>query len=162
MSGAALSTADQQSQLTIIEGLACSALCRGLTHTEVATLADGATLRQYRPLNEAIAEGQSANYIEVVLSGRFIVLLPTQHLDERGHGAVVDLHTFVPGDCFGEQALVNDQTACASIIASERSLTVSLRASQLDSLLKRHPALGRKVYRNLFRISAERSRQHYQ
>lgn len=160
MSASATRTAGQQVQLSIMEGLANSRMCSGLGRAEIAALAERAQLRSYRPFSEAVAEGQSAGCVEIVLRGRFIALLPGDQLDAIGGVAMIDLKTFIPGDCFGEHNLVQPRAAAVSVVAAETSHTVCIDAASLAELLEKHATVGQQVYRNLFQIRLQDGASH--
>lgn len=140
----------------LVEALAASSLCAGLEWADVAVLARHAEVRRFAPLKEAITEGQQPHELYVVISGRFVVLLPSQQLDKHGAGAIVNLDSFVAGDCFGHTGLVEDLAAPASIIATERSEAVAIPLPAIGAVTADDHRVGRTIYGNLFAIQTRR------
>lgn len=147
---------DPRETFALVESLAASRLCEGLEWEEVAILAAEARLRRFGPLREAVSEGSRASDIYVVVKGRFIVLLPSQQLDSHGSGAIVNLDSFICGDCFGHGGLVDEVSAPASIIATEPSEVISLSLDAIDSFVAEHARRAAIIFRNLFAIQTRR------
>lgn len=140
----------------MVEALAASTLCEGLEWAEVAMLARHAEMRDFSSLNEVVAEGERPRELHVVVRGRFIALLPSQQLDKHGAGAIVNLDSFVAGDCFGQSGLVGDCVAPAAIIATERSEALAIPLAALERVANADQNVGRAIYRNLFAIQTRR------
>ncbi|MBT8143526.1 MAG: cyclic nucleotide-binding domain-containing protein [Gammaproteobacteria bacterium] len=147
----------QDDALQVIEGLASSTMCAGLDHDDLFELSTLAALRRYKALDEAVAEGSPLTSLQVVCSGRFIVLLPSHSLRNFRENTTVSLASFVPGDSLGVDGLAMAQKADVSVIASEAATTVELPLVPLIELLERKPALGARLYRNLL-INHQRDR----
>lgn len=140
----------------LVEDLAASTIFAGLGWDDVATLARHAQSRNHKPLSEALSEGERARDLNVVVRGRFVVLLPSGQLHRHGAGAVVNLDSFVAGDCFGHGGLVGDVVAPASIIATEPSQVIAIPLAALRAHAGEDARVGRAIYRNLFEIQTRR------
>lgn len=147
---------DANHAVNLVESLAASAIFAGLDWEDIARLAQHAEWCTYTPLEEALVEGERPRELNVVVRGRFIVLLPSQQLDRHGAGAVVNLDSFVSGDCFGHSGLVDDVVAPASIIATEESETIAIPLAALVERATEDARIGRIIYSNLFAIQTRR------
>ncbi len=81
--------------------------------------------------------GESAHLIE---SGTVAVRVTSPM------GDVVTLDVLVPGDAFGEQALLgNESTRSATVVALERTETMSFTRGEFEALWENHPDAARAV-----------------
>jgi len=60
-------------------------------------------------------------------------------------GDVVTLDVLVPGDAFGEQALLGNATRSATVVALERTETMSFTRGEFEALWENHPDAARAV-----------------
>ncbi len=157
MSLAASGNAEQRRQSRLFRGLASSGLFAQLTDDAVRALAGMARVKSYIALQEAVTEGQSGTEVEIVTSGRFVVLLPSEQIDLHASGSF-NLHLYLPGDSFGLWGLAAaaPAPATASIIASEPSTTIAIPTAGLRRVLDGDHTAAAVVYRNLFAIQTGR------
>jgi CRP-like cAMP-binding protein/tetratricopeptide (TPR) repeat protein len=103
----------------------------------LATLANVGTRRRFRPGQEICRQGDPANSLQVVLSGRATVGLvsPT--------GEPLTTAVLGPGEVFGEGALLDGQAVhSASLVASEAVEILAVGADGLGELQAKDPALA--------------------
>jgi CRP-like cAMP-binding protein len=84
-----------------------------------------------------ITEGEPGEAMYVLLTGRAAVY--------RDGTQVAEL---VPGDYFGEMALIDHEPRCATIVALEATSLLMIHAADFDALL-RLPAVAHEVLRGL-------------
>ncbi|MDH3589735.1 MAG: hypothetical protein OEQ74_10055, partial [Gammaproteobacteria bacterium] len=108
--------------------LARSAIFRGIGPDKLRVFAEASELRAYNVLDEAVIEGVTPSSLSIVISGRFVVLLPGKRLARFGDSAMVNLDCYLPGDSFGETALSLHECTSppASIVATEVSRVFSI------------------------------------
>ena len=150
---ASLPETGQYSQLA--EGLASSGLCANLGTEAVLALSRLARQKTYAALQEAVTEGQTVSEIEIVTSGRFVVLLPSAQIDLHASGSF-NLHLYLAGDCFGLSGLAGIAPASVSVIASDASSTISIPIAGFRRVLDGDDSSAAIVYRNLFAMQSRR------
>ncbi len=106
-----------------------------------------AAVRDVRPGERLIANGERHKWIYVVIRGELGVFA-----DE---GAKLALSKIGPGDCAGEQSVLDHGAASALLVATEPSRIAALDAEQAWEAMARAPVIAL----NLLRVLAERIRR---
>ncbi len=128
------------------EALSSLPIFRELAGEELRALLAEATERHYPAGQALIAEGESAEHVLVLVTGRVRVI-----------EAVPDAHTEVvlgelgPGEIVGELGVLAERPRSATVVAVEPTRCLSLRRTHFLALLGRSPALGLGVARMLAR-----------
>ena len=130
-------------------------LLTGLDDSELAAIELAVNVRTVEAGTTVIREGDVADEMYFLLSGRVSVLLP---LDVTEGGRSRRLATLGPGVAFGEMALLDEATRSADVVCDETSTIASLSLGALTQLETSYPAIGRTVHTNLARLLARRLR----
>jgi CRP/FNR family cyclic AMP-dependent transcriptional regulator len=125
-----------------------SPLFRGLPPATLERMAALATQRGYRRGEIVFSAGDAGDVLFGVVSGR--IRISTGNAD----GREVFLNIMVPGDTFGEIALLDGGTRTATATAIEAAELVSIRRDAIFELLGREP----KAALELLRLCGERLR----
>ncbi|HWN06679.1 MAG TPA: Crp/Fnr family transcriptional regulator [Steroidobacteraceae bacterium] len=125
-----------------------SPLFRGLPPATLERMAALATQRGYRRGEIVFSAGDAGDFLFGVVSGR--IRISTANAD----GREVFLNIMVPGDTFGEIALLDGGTRTATATAIEAAELVSIRREPIFELLEREP----KAALQLLRLCGERLR----
>ena len=125
-----------------------SPLFRGLPPATLERMAALATQRGYRRGEIVFSAGDAGDVLFGVVSGR--IRISTGNAD----GREVFLNIMVPGDTFGEIALLDGGTRTATATAIEAAELVSIRREPIFELLGREP----KAALELLRLCGERLR----
>ncbi|MDH3645272.1 MAG: cyclic nucleotide-binding domain-containing protein [Gammaproteobacteria bacterium] len=142
----------------LLDWLAESPIFEGLGQTALRAFAHGCELRSFDALDEAIVEGELPAALNIVISGRFIVLLPSERLTRLGDNAMLSLDSYIVGDSFGEAALIEDNElpASASVVATEAAQVLSISRDTFERVTTADGRIGSVVYRNLFGLQTRR------
>jgi CRP/FNR family transcriptional regulator, cyclic AMP receptor protein len=125
-----------------------SPLFRGLPPATLERMAALATQRGYRRGEIVFSAGDAGDVLFGVVSGR--IRISTGNAD----GREAFLNIMVPGDTFGEIALLDGGTRTATATAIEAAELVSIRREPIFELLEREP----KAALVLLRLCGERLR----
>ncbi len=126
--------------------IGASALAAELSDEQVRTLAAVAELHDLADGEVLIKRGDRDDRLFVVVTGALEVGLPSAQSGEWS--TVVRLH---PGDITGELAFLQDMERTATVRAAGKTTVVSLRRSNLESLLDTDPLLTYRVMRAILR-----------
>lgn len=118
-------------------------LFAGLSHEELAALESASSTVSLAKHCVLFNEGDSADALYVVESGRIKVFCS----DRNGKEFVVNV--LEPGDYFGELALLDGQPRSASVRSAGPSTLRALEREPFLAVLERHPAINRQLIRNL-------------
>lgn len=116
-----------------------------LSDSELDVLLGSTTERHYPKGSFVFYEGDSEDFLLVVLSGSVQVLL----LGKGGQEMI--LATLGPGSFFGEMALLDGASRSATIKTVEASVFLQLTQEGFNGLLQRDPRVMRKVLVSLSR-----------
>lgn len=142
---------------SMVEWLGHSPVFDGLGPDSLSAFARCSEVRSYAALEEVLVEGTTPECMYIVLSGRFIVLLPGDRLARYGDSAMVSLDSYVSGDSFGEQALIEGGSpAVASVVATEPSEVLAIDRVSFDHIVGSESRIAQVVFRNLFDIQTRR------
>ena len=114
-----------------------------LAEDDLAQIAEHAVLESFKRGALIITEGDSADALYVVISGRVKVFLGSDD------GKEVVLTVLVPGECFGEIALLDEEPRSASVAAMEKTKLLVIRRDPFLELLQGNPILTRSMIRSL-------------
>jgi CRP-like cAMP-binding protein len=131
----------------LVSVLAKIPLFVGLGKEELHALAARAEARAAPGGTVVVREGDPADSLYVVLSGRVNIFL---HGND-GEKEVV-LATKGPGEYFGEMML-DDNPRSASVVALEPSKFAVISRADFKALILKHPEVGLQVIRNLIRVT---------
>lgn len=120
-------------------------LFAGLSEVERDLLEKTAVFRNYPKNTVVITEGDAANALYIIQSGRVKVYCS----DKTGKEFVVN--TQGPGDYFGELSLLDDENRSASVRTMEKSEFMIIYKDDFTGLLDAHPTMYRVLIRNLVR-----------
>ncbi len=131
---------------TTREHLLALPLFDGCTGEELATLARHMNFAEIGRGERLCSEGEPADTMYFVVSGRLEVLKRTTRGDCRvvaraGRGSTV-----------GEMALFDRSPRSATVVARQPSVVVLLTRKGFDLLTARHPALGLSLVRTILRL----------
>ncbi|MBI4510610.1 MAG: cyclic nucleotide-binding domain-containing protein [Deltaproteobacteria bacterium] len=90
-----------------------------------------------------LKEGQDGDRLYVIVSGDAWVY--------KGSSVVAELHH---GDLFGEASLITRKPAAANVVATTRTVTLSLDRASFNNVALKHPALLAEVYKTLIEREA--------
>ena len=113
--------------------LASVPLLSRLDRRTLKRLAETGKRRTYAPGEEIVREGTTGSALYIVLSGR-------AQVERKGaQGPLADL---IPGDFFGELALLENHERTASVVAADETECLLLVAWEFTALLKEHPQIA--------------------
>ncbi len=120
-------------------------LFAGLEEQELRPLAEKALIRAFPKNTIVVQEGDLAQSIYLILSGKVRVFLG----DESGKELIVDVKG--PGQYFGEMAL-DEKPRSASVMTIEPSRFAIISKADFRVFLQDHPAIGFHVIENLIKL----------
>ena len=130
------------------------ALFEGLDDTERRIALEALERHELRHGDPVFLEGDPGDRLFLIARGAVSIKVKLED-EVRARR----LATFGSGVFFGEMAIVEGGTRSADAFAKgERVVLYSMSAEKFDELVRRYPALGLKVYRNLGRELAARLR----
>jgi uncharacterized membrane protein YdbT with pleckstrin-like domain len=112
-------------------------LFRGLSNEELEAIAEKLTEQDCQPDEVILRQGDLGDSFHLIYSGKVIV-------SRRERGKIEKIADLVAGDHFGEDALVSHARRSATIKAQEETLLLKLSRQDVESLMKRVPALRSK------------------
>ena len=131
--------------------LADQELLRGLAPDELALVAAATTIEQFGAGSRVFAEGDVADAIYFLVSGRVSVGMEVNGRAER-------LTTIGPGGCFGEMAVVDGGLRSTNVDVETDAVSHVLALSALKELEAERPDLVSALYRNLAETLSRRLR----
>jgi glutaminase len=134
--------------------LAGQELLQGLTTDELEAVERLADVRTVPPGQVVFHEGDRADSIYFVLSGRVSVRLPL-----GGRGRDRRLATLGPGLAFGEMAFLDEGRRSADVVTEDESVLACIAIDDLRQLGAQHPGLVATVSANLARNLSGRLRR---
>lgn len=123
-----------------------------LTPKELKVLESAVHRRTYQAGETVFVETEPGAGMYVIQSGHVNIVL--HHKDENP----MLLAELVPGEFFGEMALLGDTTRSATAIARDRSELIGFFHPDLLEIIKLHPQIGAKISLGLSKTLAERLR----
>lgn len=114
-----------------------------LSDEELATLESLAVTRSYPKNTVLINEGDQANAMYFIDSGKVRVFVS----DDQGKELI--LNTMGEGEYFGELSLLDDETRSASVITTEKATFSIIYKDDFSDALMKNPALALSLLKNL-------------
>lgn len=112
-------------------------ILQGVPERDVARVLDMARKRTFRKGEVVFHEGDPADTLHLIRSGRFAVKVTTQYADEA------ILAVLGAGAIFGELALLSpDAPRSATVVALEPGETLSVHQLDFGRLRREHPGVG--------------------
>lgn len=114
-------------------------LLAGVPAEDVRRVLGIARRRTFKRGEVVVHEGDPADSLHLVVSGRFAV----QRTTRLGEDALIAVHG--PGDAFGELALVEAGPRSATVVALEAAETLAVHRFEFDELRSSHPSVDRML-----------------
>lgn len=133
--------------------LARTALFSGLGRTESRLLGAMMHVYQAMPGQTLITEGDTGNYMMLVMTGQVEVIR------RDAHDFPVHISMAMPGQTLGEMSMVDGMRRFASCVAMDDCRVAVLTRTGLLALLRREPALGNKILLKLVSLLSDRLRE---
>ena len=114
-----------------------------LNDEEISRVKADIRIRQYAKREVVLHKGGSGDGLLFLLSGNL------QVIDVTEDGRAIGLRMLVPGDFFGEIALINSSTRSASVIATTEVLVAFLPAPTAMHLFSHSPSVAKQMLRHL-------------
>ena len=130
-------------------------LLEGLGEPELAAINEVVVHRAFEAGTVVFREGDPAESMFFLLSGRVNVLLP---LDARTGDRSRRLATFGQGVAFGEMALLDEGRRSADVVCDEPCTVAELSMIALTKLGEAQPAITHSIQANLARLLSRRLR----
>ncbi|MGE5386033.1 MAG: Crp/Fnr family transcriptional regulator [Betaproteobacteria bacterium] len=121
----------------------------GFDQVELLELLNGAEKKVFRAGEQIIREGNTGNFMYVVIDGEARVTKRGDH--HKSH----ELGVFGSGGCFGEMSLVDHAPRSATVEATRDCVLIRIRESDCW----RNTKVGSKIFRNIAGILAQRLRE---
>lgn len=132
--------ADLADRVTILQSLA---LFKGLDGETLHQLAKNARLREFRAGEVICYQGDPGSTCHIVIRGRVRVFLVGED------GRELSVRILVPGEIFGEMALLEGLPRSANIETLEETKTLELAHDALLDCLRKSPALALNLLQDL-------------
>ncbi|MCE5182455.1 MAG: cyclic nucleotide-binding domain-containing protein [Betaproteobacteria bacterium] len=120
------------------------ALFYGLSQAELGELLANSDKRTFPGNTVILSEGSEGNFMYILVEGEVAIV--------KGKSQI--LAKLASGDCFGEMALVDSLSRCASVVSTVPC--VLIRVS--ENAFSQKPAISAKLYRNIARQLSSRLR----
>ncbi|NWG20706.1 MAG: cyclic nucleotide-binding domain-containing protein [Chloroflexi bacterium] len=133
----------------VIDNLRKVEIFAGLRDDELVMVAGLCKALRVPARHTIFKEGDAGEELYVVHEGSVRVMITTRTPD--GTSSPSTINTLYPGQCFGEQALLGGAARTATVVASEPTTLIVMRAPEFDALAERNPHIGFIVIRNLAR-----------
>ena len=114
-----------------------------LNDDEISRVKAEIRIRQYAKREVVLHKGGSGDGLLFLLSGNL------QVIDVTEDGRAIGLRMLVPGDFFGEIALINNSTRSASVVATTEVLVAFLPAPTAMHLFSHSPSVANQMLRHL-------------
>ncbi|MGV7208634.1 Crp/Fnr family transcriptional regulator [Oxalobacteraceae bacterium A2-2] len=114
-----------------------------LSDEEVLSIKGEFRLRQYAKRDVVLHKGGSGDGLLFLLGGQL------QVIDVTEDGRAIGLRMLVPGDFFGEIALINNSTRSASVVAMTDALVAFLPAATAMHLFSHSPSVAKQMLQHL-------------
>jgi CRP/FNR family cyclic AMP-dependent transcriptional regulator len=128
-------------------------LLAGVDSKSLGEMAVALQLKTVERGNYAVQKGDAGEHLMFVLTGRL------QAVDLTEDGREVGLNFLVPGDYFGELAIIDSLPRSASVVACENSLIASLPRAQALALIYHTPLVAERLLKRM--ASSIRSAANY-
>ena len=126
-----------------------ASIFQNCTRPELETLKLYLHERHYLAGEIVFDEGEEGEGVYIVVSGKF-------RATRKGMLKKRNLGEIVPGECFGEIALLKSTPRLATVVAEEPSVAFAMFRSDLERLADARPRLGFKVAVQVARLMSSR------
>ncbi len=124
------------------EALGNLAFFRGVRPDQLLLLVTLMKETRTQAKDEIVRQGAASHAFYIIADGRFDVA-------RMDHGEERKLSSLMPGDCFGEEALVTSQPSATTIVSRDKGRLLAIPREVFGSLLGRIPTLGAAIARTL-------------
>ena len=149
-----------------IHALAKAEIFQGLTPEEVKIFYHSSQRVTFEKTATVIEKGQVGSALYIILKGQFEVDLPLGvYVPQQVGGSVerrmskVQLNTLKTGDCFGEYSLIDQQSASASVVATQAGELLKIPKPAFDAILEANDHIAKTIYQNILEILIKRLRK---
>jgi len=118
---------------------------RGLSPEDIDGIARHGTAKSYSKGTMLINEGDTSNFMYVILEGRVKVFVS----DEKGKEAILNLQG--PGELFGELTLIDDVPRSASVVTLTPARLAFVSRAEFMSCLSEYPDIAMKLLAGMTR-----------
>jgi CRP-like cAMP-binding protein len=132
------------------EGIDFSPKCLGqlwlfkdLIGDELETVIKSASRRKYHPGNLIFLQGDKANFMFLIKSGKIKIV------KSLGDGSELTLDIRQSGDFIGEEVFSEEVNYPVTAWALDDTVTCGFSRHELETLIMEHPSIGIKIIRNL-------------
>ena len=126
-----------------------TAIFQNCNRQELETLKLYLHERHYLAGEIVFDEGEDGEGVYIVVSGKF-------RATRKGMLKKKNLGEILPGECFGEIALLKSTPRLATVVAEEPSVAFAMFRSELERLADARPRLGFKVAVQVARLMSSR------
>jgi len=126
-------------------------LFKGFTANGAKRILDAGTVKQHQAGSVLLKEGDTAEFVLLVLSGKLEVFV------ERD-GQHLVLTEAEPGDILGELAVLCGISRSASVKAKNNAAVLEWSDEAFRTLLLRDPSLSQRIFREALRTLVEKER----
>lgn len=137
-----MSTQVLSEHLTLVRGIP---LFESLAEEELENLMTRAPVRRYRSRTMLMEKGDEAHALYVVISGHVRIFA------DDGNDKEITLNELVPGEYFGELALLEDEPRCASAVTTVDSQLLMISKADFQHFLVSTPNAAFGMIRDLSR-----------
>jgi len=134
-----------------LQVVGATAIFRGCSRQELEILKLYLHERHYLAGEIVFDEGEVGEGVYIVISGRFSAM-------RKGMLKKKKLGEILPGECFGEIALLEATPRLATVVAEESSTVLAMFRPELERLAEARPRLGFKVAVHVAQLVAQRIR----
>lgn len=142
-----------ENDLKIIDFLAKSYLCEGLSEHQIEELSSFAIMIYLKENEILFDEGDRTGLFFVVATGKLKALVTNART-----GELQELRVLNPGDCIGEMAMIEESTHTTRITAVKPCSLLSFNSVKLLDFLIKQPQTGVLVLLNLSKVLSSRIR----
>jgi CRP-like cAMP-binding protein len=127
---------------------------RGLSSTQLESLAQISEERKYRGGEAVFTEHSTGNVVYIIKRGKVCI-----ELGLKGKPNTATIQRLSVGQIFGELALVDKRSRSATAICENDCEIIAIDRDKLDELFEQDSRLGYIVMKNLAQLLAERLRR---
>ena len=127
---------------------------RGLSPTQLESLAQISAEKKYRAGQAVFTERSSGAEVYIIKKGKVCI-----ELGLKGKPNTATVQRLSEGQIFGELALVDKRNRSASAVCDSDCEIITIDRDKLDELFEQDGRLGYTVMRNLAQLLAERLRR---
>jgi CRP-like cAMP-binding protein len=128
-------------------------LLSSLSETQLEWVASSSRVCRYPKGSIVFHEGDTGDYLLVILRGRVKVVL----LGESGHESIIAM--LEPPNFLGEVALIDQAPRSATVVAVEETEFLQIASKSFQALISEHPEMAVTVMRHLAKMLRESHEQ---